>query len=55
MRSAEVLVEKLSTEYTSWSQQLHVLNKDLNELDKKSFLISLNLTHLSYCTFEIRQ
>lgn len=54
LKAAEVLVEKLNTEYSSWNTQLAELNEELNGIDVKSFLISFNITHLSHYTYDKR-
>lgn len=55
LTAAEVLVEKLNTEYYSWKQQMEGLNADLQKIDKKSFLISFSITHISHYTYDQRK
>lgn len=54
LQAAEVLVQKLNSEYSSWSTQLDALNSELDNLVKKAYLIALNITHLSQYTQENR-
>lgn len=54
LQAAEVLVQKLSSEYSSWNDQLGALNNELDNLVAKSYLIALNITHLSHYTYEHR-
>lgn len=48
LKSTEVLVEKLSSEYNNWNEEYGKINDDIKHLDKQSFLIGLNLTHFSH-------
>ena len=48
LRSTEVLVEKLSSEYNNWSTDLEGINNEIKDLDKQSMLISLCITHFSH-------
>lgn len=54
LQAAEVLVQKLSSEYSSWTDQLNALNNELDNLVAKAYLIALNITHLSHYTYENR-
>lgn len=54
LQAAEVLVQKLSSEYSSWNNQLDALNVELETLVKKALLIAINITHLSQYTYENR-
>ncbi|KAJ6628053.1 Cytoplasmic dynein 2 heavy chain 1, partial [Pseudolycoriella hygida] len=54
LQAAEVLVQKLSSEYSSWNDQLDALNNEFNNLANKSYLIAINITHLSHYTYEHR-
>lgn len=48
LRSTEVLVEKLSSEFNNWSTDLEGINNEIKDLDKQSMLISLCITHFSH-------
>lgn len=54
LQAAEVLVQKLNSEYSSWNEQLDALNNELENLVKKAYLIALAMTHLSQYTYENR-
>jgi dynein heavy chain 2, cytosolic len=47
LRSAEVLVVKLDSEYTNWSKDLEELTIKIDRLDIESFLSALCVTHLA--------
>lgn len=55
LKSAEVLVTKLSTEYANWKMQLQDINKHIDQIDVDAFLIAFTITHLSHLTFEQRE
>lgn len=55
LKSAEVLVTKLSTEYANWKTQLQDINKNIDQIDLNAFLIAFSITHLSHFTFEKRE
>ena len=48
LKSTEILVEKLSSEYSSWTEELESINSELKNLDKQSMVIALCLTHFSH-------
>lgn len=54
LKSTEVLVEKLSSEYQNWTQELETINSEIKNLDKQSIMIALCLTHLSHMLEEER-
>uniref|UniRef100_A0A182W9J8 Cytoplasmic dynein 2 heavy chain 1 n=1 Tax=Anopheles minimus TaxID=112268 RepID=A0A182W9J8_9DIPT len=47
LHTAEVLVQNLNSEYTSWSKELDELNDAIAHLDGRCFMTALNITHLS--------
>lgn len=55
LNAAEVLVEKLSSEYANWKQQMEELDESLGSLEQKSLLISMSITHLSHYTYDARR
>lgn len=55
LKAAEILVDKLSAEYTSWLQQLSTLDEDHHQLDSKAFLIAYSISHLSHYTYDRRR
>lgn len=55
LNAAEVLVDKLSAEYSSWLKQLATLDEDKHRLDSKAFLIAYSITHLSHYTYDQRR
>ncbi|XP_058067024.1 cytoplasmic dynein 2 heavy chain 1 [Anopheles bellator] len=55
LHTAEILVQSLSTEYTSWSNELSELNQAIEDLAGRSFYTALNLTHLSQMSLEERR
>ncbi|XP_055594856.1 cytoplasmic dynein 2 heavy chain 1 [Uranotaenia lowii] len=54
LQSAEILVQSLSSEYVSWSNELEELNETIAQIDKRSFLTALCITHLSHLSLEER-
>lgn len=48
LKSTEVLVEKLSSEYSNWTVELDTVNSEIKNLDKQSMAIALSLTHFSH-------
>lgn len=48
LRSTEVLVEKLSSEFNNWSRDLEAINCEIKDLEKQSMLISLCIAHFSH-------
>lgn len=48
LKSTEILVEKLSSEYSNWTEELETINIDIKNLDKQSIMIALCLTHFSH-------
>lgn len=54
LKSTEVLVEKLSSEYQNWTQELETINSEIKNLDKQSIMIALCITHLSHMLEEER-
>ncbi|XP_053681370.1 cytoplasmic dynein 2 heavy chain 1 [Anopheles nili] len=55
LHTAEVLVQSLNCEYTSWSKELDELNESIKHLDDRSFMTALNVTHLSQMSLEERK
>lgn len=55
LKSSEILVTKLSTEYANWKYQLQDINKSISQIDLDAFLIAFSITHLSHLTFEKRR
>ncbi|XP_035794419.1 cytoplasmic dynein 2 heavy chain 1-like [Anopheles albimanus] len=55
LHTAEVLVQSLSSEYTSWSNELDELNHAIAHLAGRSFMTALNLTQLSQMSLETRR
>lgn len=55
LKSAEILVEKLSTEFQNWNKQMKDYKQTFEALDVKSFLISLSLNYYSHLTYEKRR
>lgn len=55
LKSSEVLVTKLSTEYANWKIQLQDINENIGQIDLNAFLIAFFITHLLHLTFEQRQ
>jgi dynein heavy chain 2, cytosolic len=47
LRSAEILVVKLDSEYTNWSKDLEELTIKIDRMDIESFLSALCVTHLA--------
>lgn len=54
LNSTEVLVEKLSSEYSNWTTELEAISSEIKDLDKQSMLIALCLTHFSHMLEEER-
>uniref|UniRef100_A0A182NV76 Cytoplasmic dynein 2 heavy chain 1 n=1 Tax=Anopheles dirus TaxID=7168 RepID=A0A182NV76_9DIPT len=54
LHTAEVLVQNLNSEYTSWSKELDELNDAIAHLDGRCFMTALNVTHLSQLSLEER-
>lgn len=54
LKSTEVLVEKLSSEYSNWTIELENINLEIKDLDKQSMMIALSLTHFSHMLEEER-
>ena len=48
LKSTEILVEKLSSEYSNWTEELENINSEIKNLDKQSLVIALCLTHFSH-------
>lgn len=48
LKSTEVLVEKLSSEYRNWTEELENIISDIKSLDKRSMMVALCLTHFSH-------
>lgn len=48
LKSTEILVEKLSSEYSNWTEELESINSEIKNLDKQSMVIALCLTHFSH-------
>lgn len=48
LKSTEVLVEKLSSEYSNWTEELENINIEIKLLDKQSMMTALCLTHFSH-------
>lgn len=48
LKSTEVLVEKLSSEYSNWTEELENIISDIKSLDKRSMMVALCLTHFSH-------
>lgn len=55
LKSAELLVSKLGSEYRTWSQEHETLQTELQSIDGQVFLKALTLTHLSGYTLEARK
>lgn len=55
LKSSEVLVTKLSSEYENWKQQLEDMNNDIAKMDVNAFFISFYISHLSHLTYEERR
>ncbi|KFB35182.1 AGAP010790-PA-like protein [Anopheles sinensis] len=55
LHTAEILVQSLNTEYTSWSKELDELNHAIKHLDGRCFLTALNIVHLSQMSLEERR
>jgi dynein heavy chain 2, cytosolic len=47
LRSAEVLVTKLDSEYTNWSQELEELRTKIDRIELEAFLTALSVTHFA--------
>uniref|UniRef100_A0A1B0CJW6 Cytoplasmic dynein 2 heavy chain 1 n=1 Tax=Lutzomyia longipalpis TaxID=7200 RepID=A0A1B0CJW6_LUTLO len=54
LSSAEMLVDKLSSEYRSWSDQMQQLQIELDSLSMRAFLVSLTINFLSHLALEER-
>lgn len=48
LKSTEILVEKLSSEYSNWTEELESINSEIKNLDKQSMIVALCLTHFSH-------
>lgn len=48
LKSTEVLVEKLSSEYSNWTEEQESINSEIKNLDKQSMVVALCLTHFSH-------
>lgn len=48
LKSTEILVEKLSSEYSNWTEELENIIGAIKNLDKQSILTALCLTHFSH-------
>uniref|UniRef100_A0A182QV28 Cytoplasmic dynein 2 heavy chain 1 n=1 Tax=Anopheles farauti TaxID=69004 RepID=A0A182QV28_9DIPT len=55
LHTAEVLVQNLNSEYTSWSNELDELNDAIAHLDGRCFLTALNVTQLSQMSLAERR
>lgn len=55
LKSAEMLVGKLGSEFRTWSQEYETLQSELQTIDAKVFLKTLTLTHLSGFLLEERK
>lgn len=55
LKSAEILVSKLSAEYETWNQEYETLCDDLKSLDDKAFLMSLTIVYLSGLILDDKQ
>lgn len=54
LSSASILIEKLSSEYTNWSNELDDITNEIDQLSLKAFIISLCITQLSDMLLEER-
>ncbi|CAD6999081.1 unnamed protein product [Ceratitis capitata] len=54
LNAAEVLIEKLSSEFHTWSMQLDEYKASYKTLDTKSLLIALAINYFSHLTLERR-
>lgn len=48
LKSTEVLVEKLSSEFSNWTEEQESINSEIKNLDKQSMVVALCLTHFSH-------
>lgn len=48
LKSTEILVEKLSSEYSNWTEENENINSEIKNLDKQSMIVALCLTHFSH-------
>lgn len=48
LKSTEILVEKLSSEFIKWTEELESITREIKNLDKQSIMIALCLTHFSH-------
>ncbi|XP_040163455.1 cytoplasmic dynein 2 heavy chain 1 [Anopheles arabiensis] len=55
LHTAEILVQNLNSEYTSWSRELDDLNDAITHLDGRCFMTALNITQLSQMSLEERR
>ncbi|XP_052891130.1 cytoplasmic dynein 2 heavy chain 1 [Anopheles moucheti] len=55
LHTAEILVQNLNSEYTSWSKELDELNDAIAHLDGRCFMTALNMTQLSQMSLDERR
>uniref|UniRef100_A0A182JQU2 Cytoplasmic dynein 2 heavy chain 1 n=1 Tax=Anopheles christyi TaxID=43041 RepID=A0A182JQU2_9DIPT len=55
LHTAEILVQNLNSEYTSWSKELDDLNDAITHLDGRCFMTALNVTQLSQMSLDERR
>lgn len=55
LKSSEILVTKLSSEYNNWKIQLQEINQNIVKIDSDAFFIAFVITHLSHLTYESRK
>lgn len=55
LKSTEVLVDKLSSEYSSWSGELELIRNEMKNIDNESMMTSLCLIYFSHYLEEERK